>query len=230
MENLKQIAASYDRAIELGRKGIYQYTDFPDDIKNDPDFPLFRKMQEEESLSDSCDDSIFRYLAPEAGQRFVDLGCCLNLMSRGYKDWPSTYYGVDISSETIKLLKEFSEKEGIKVGSLDCCSMHKTPYENDFFDIGANIGSLEYFQLDFITQCLAEAHRILKPSARYVLDIPDVGSPEANICAKIEAYYGRPDNFDLSISEFDELVQKYFHIEKKLKAGPMLQYYLLCKE
>lgn len=47
------------------------------------------------------------YLSPKENMKYVDLGCCLNLMFRGYNEWPSTYYGVDISSETIKLLEEF---------------------------------------------------------------------------------------------------------------------------
>lgn len=100
-------------------------------------------MESNETLSDSGRKEIVEYLAPKARMKFIDLGCCLNFMFRGYKDWPSTYYGVDISSKTIKLLHEFAEKNELTVGDLYCESMHETPYDTGFFDIGECIGSLE---------------------------------------------------------------------------------------
>ena len=224
---LELVAESYDRGIELGRKGIDSYSNFPSYITNHPNYPLFQQMQM--SVSDSSRKEIVEYLAPKVGMKFIDLGCCVNLMYSGYKDWPSTYYGVDISSKTIELLREFTEKNHLTIGDLYCGSMHKTPYETDFFDIGECVGSLEYFEKDFVQQAVEEFHRIIKPNGRFVLDIPNVGSPEAEIAKLIEEYLGRPDKFNLSAEEFETILDAYFVIDKKETVGPMIEYFLVCK-
>lgn len=225
---LELVAESYDRGIELGRKGIDSYDNFPSYITNHPNYHLFQEMQM--SVSDSSRKEIVEYLAPKVGMKFIDLGCCVNLMYSGYKDWPSTYYGVDISSKTIELLREFTEKNHITVGDLYCGSMHKTPYETDFFDIGECVGSLEYFEKDFVQQAVEEFYRIIKPNGRFVLDIPNVGSPEAEIAKLIEEYLGRPDKFNLSAEEFETILDAYFVIDKKETVGPMIEYFLVCKK
>ena len=225
---LELVAESYDRGIELGRKGIDSYDNFPSYITSHPYYPLFQQMQM--SVSDSSRKEIVEYLAPKAGMKFVDLGCCVNLMYSGYKDWPSTYYGVDISSNTIELLRGFTEKNHLTVGDLYCGSMHETPYETDFFDIGECIGSLEYFEKDFVQLAIEEFYRILKPNGKFVLDIPNVGSPEAEIAKLIEEYLGRPDRFDLSADQFEALLDAYFVIDRKEIVGPMIEYFLVCKK
>ena len=227
-EQLEQVAKSYDKGIDLGRKGIGSYENFPDYITNHPYYPLFQEMQM--SVSDSGSKAIIDYLAPKAGMKFIDLGCCLNLKFSGYKDWPSTYYGVDISSKTIELLREFTEKDNLTVGDLYCGSMHETPYDTSFFDIGECIGSLEYFERDFVYQAVAEFHRIMKPNGKFVLDIPNVGTPEFEIAKLIEEYLGRPDKFDLSVEEFETVLNERFVIDKKEIAGPMIEYFLVCKK
>ena len=225
---LELVAESYDRGIELGRKGIDSYDNFPSYITSHPYYPLFQQMQM--SVSDSSRKEIVEYFAPKAGMKFVDLGCCVNLMYSGYKDWPSTYYGVDISSKTIELLRGFTEKNHLTVGDLYCGSMHETPYETDFFDIGECIGSLEYFEKDFVHLAIEEFYRILKPDGKFVLDIPNVGSPEAEIAKLIEEYLGRPDRFDLSADQFEALLDAYFVIDRKEIVGPMIEYFLVCKK
>ena len=131
-KQLELIAKSYDKGIDLGRKGIDSYDNFPSYITSHPNYPLFEQMRMNETLSDSARKEIVEYLAPTAGMKFVDLGCCLNLMFAGYKDWASIYYGVDISSKTIELLQEYAEKNHLTVGDLHCCSMHETPYDTNF--------------------------------------------------------------------------------------------------
>ena len=229
-DQLKQIAGSYDRSIDLGRRGIDSYTNFPASITEHPNYPLFQQMKADEALSDSGRKEIAAYLAPKAGTKFVDLGCCLNLWFRGYKDWPSDYYGIDISTKTIELLREFTKKNHLTVGELYCGSMHETPYAPCFFDIGACIGSLEYFERDFVLQAITEFHRILKPDGKFVLDIPNVGTPEFEITRLIEEYLGRPDRFDLSAEEFESMLDPYFITIKKEAVGPMIQYFLICKK
>jgi SAM-dependent methyltransferase len=225
-EKITAVANSYDRAIELGREGIDLYNDLPPFITNNPNYKLFIKMKKENMLSDSGRKEIFDYLSPKENMKFVDLGCCLNLMFRGYKEWKSEYNGVDISSKTIELLKLYSSNNNIFYGSLICCSMHETPYKTDYFDIGTCIGSIEYFERDLVEKIIIEINRIVKPNGFFVLDIPDVGSPEFEITSIIEAYQGRNDDFNMTVSEFNSLITKYFIVDKKEKVGPMLQYFL----
>ena len=226
---LEQVAASYDRAIELGRDHD-AYANLPPSITNHPYYPLFQRMRDSGALSDSARAEIAAYLAPEPGMRFIDLGCCVNLMFAGYADWPSIYYGVDISAKTVSLLQGYAAKHRLPVGDLHCGSMHETPYEADFFDIGACVGSLEYFEADFVRQCVQEFHRIMKPGGRFVLDIPNVGSPECEICGLIEAHLGRPDRFNLSVAAFESLLNGFFDTHHKEVVGPMIQYFLVCRK
>jgi hypothetical protein len=48
MENqLESIAISYDKAIDLGRKGIDLYKALPEYITNDPEYPMWKKELED---------------------------------------------------------------------------------------------------------------------------------------------------------------------------------------
>lgn len=226
-DQIEAIAKSYDLGIDLGGKGIDLYENLPEEITNHPNYMLFEKMQKDGNLSDSGRKEILNYLLPEKDMKFIDLGCCLNLMFRGYGSWPSTYYGVDISSKTIDLLRSFTEKNDIKIGDLYCGNISDTPYAENFFDIGACIGSLEYFEKDFVEKALAEAHKIIKPYGRFVIDIPNMGTPEFQITARIEEYLGRPDRFNMSVEEFEIMLVDYFIIHKKEDVGPMIQYFLV---
>lgn len=223
-KHLHTIAGSYDKAIELGRQGIDLYQDLPAFITQDPDYPGWK---EQAAGGDSSRKEIRDYLAPEKGMQFVDLGCCLNLMFYGYDKWPSVYNGVDISSKTIELLNDYTAKRHITTGSLVCASIQETPYADDRFAIGACIGVLEYFETAFVKEALREIHRIMKPDGRFVLDIPDSGDPIGRLMGRIEAYLGRPDRFDMTPSQFEELLRDYFIIEKA-EEGPMRLYYLKC--
>ncbi|MCL2400149.1 MAG: class I SAM-dependent methyltransferase [Defluviitaleaceae bacterium] len=226
--HLNVVASSYDKAIELGKKGIDLYKDLPDHLKDEPDYHLFEKAGAEGLDSSSGDKRIKEYLSPVQNMYFIDLGCCLNLMFNGYAEWPSIYHGVDISSETIKLLKEYSAKNNLNVGELFCGSIHKTPFDANYFDFGACIGVLEYFEKDFVSEALAEAYRILKPGGKFVLDIPNNNGKMRRFMNLVELSMGRPCRFDMLPREFEEILLKFFEIEKseEVDAVAMILYFL----
>ncbi len=59
---------------------------------------MYEQSQVNGTYADSARQEIVEYLSPPTrDMKFIDLGCCLNLMFRGYDSWPSEYYGVDIS-------------------------------------------------------------------------------------------------------------------------------------
>lgn len=47
----------------------------------------------------------------------------------------------------------------------------------------------------------------------------------------IEASMGRPDKFDISVQEFEDILLDFFEIEKKeiIDAVSMVQYFVKCK-
>ena len=225
--HLEAIAKAYDRGIDCGRQGIDLYKNLPEHIINAPGF----KQWEAASAADGGDSGrkeIYDFLSPGADMKFIDLGCCLNLMINGYDQWPSLYHGVDISEKTIQLLNEFAANNNLTVGALYRGSVDKTPFGDNFFDIGACIGVLEYFERDFVENALAEARRIIKPNGRFVLDIPDIGDPVYRVMALVEAHLGRPDKFNMTSRAFEEILKNYFEIVNKID-GAMILYFLSRK-
>ena len=74
MENqLELVAKSYDKGIDLGRRGIDSYKEFPEYITNDSDYFLFQKMRVDGTLSDSGRQEIIDYLSPMIDMNFIDL-------------------------------------------------------------------------------------------------------------------------------------------------------------
>ncbi len=231
-DQLELVAKSYDRAIISGRKGIDSSKKYPQHITNDPDYPIFLKATAEGLGSDSGRKEVKDYLSPATNMKYVDLGCCLNLMFRGYNEWPSIYYGVDISSETIKLLEEFVAKNNLSIGSLFCGSIHKTPFDDNSFDIGACIGVFEYFEKNYVEKALLEVHRIMKYDGRFVLDIPDNENSMRRFMGLIEEHRGCPTRFDMSPQEFYVILKNYFEVDKfeKIDSAAMIQYFVKCKK
>ncbi len=234
MENqLEIIAKSYDRGIiEYDKKDSPSYDNLPDYIINNPDYPKY-KAAVESGKGGSEYIEIKEYLVPDKNKKFIDLGCCLNLMFKGYDKWPSLYHGVDISPKTIQLLNAHIESEKLHIGKLFCGSIHETPFEDSSFDIGACIGVLEYFEKDFVQKVLVEAHRIMKPLGKFVLDVPYIEGSIGRIMMQIEKYIGRPDKFDMLPYEFENMLQHYFDIEKKDEINEnvgMIHYFLKCKK
>jgi len=231
-EKLNAIAKSYDVTIIQNRRGFDQYADLPEHLTSDSYYPSFLKARKEGFESHSGRSEIKAFLSPDASMKFVDLGCCLNLICNGYDEWNSLYHGVDISNEIITLLRTIAIQENIVVGSLYNGSIHETPYPDNYFDIGACIGVLEYFEKSFVEMVLVEINRIMKPYGRFVLDIPNNSTPMRRFFSMLEAHLGRPIDFDLTPIEFEILLRKHFKILRKdlLDGDAMIQYFLMVEK
>lgn len=231
-KQLDLVAKSYNKTIELGKKVINLYENLPEYITNDPDYLIYKKELENDNIG-SENIKIKEFLEPTSNMNFIDLGCCLNFMFKGYDKWPSKYHGVDISSKNIELLNEFILKKGLLIDKLYCGSIHETPFADNYFDIGACIGVLEYFEKDYVEKSLKEMHRILKPNGKLVLDISNIESKSGKIMMKIEEYMRRPDKFNMNYQEFEKILKKYFEIVKTNSSDSNsmgFSYYLRCKK
>jgi len=237
---LEQIAKSYDRhIIEYGENDALSYDKLPDYITNSPDY-LHNKKEQESDWEDVRRKKLFAYLSPAKHMNFIHLGCNLSLMLRGYDTWPSTYFGLDISKETVQLLYKYVAENSLSIGSLYCGSIHETPFAESYFHIGDCIGVLEYFEKDFVLKAIQEFHRIMKPKGKLVLDIPNITSPSGRAAMMIEEYMGHPDQFNMLPHEFEDMIKDYFEIvdsdmicaehRGESYMGSMCYYFLKCKK
>lgn len=220
------VQASYDDAILLGPQAIDAYSHPPDHIANDPDYQIYRNALKESIIQGNDRKIVYDFLKPSSGRRFVDLGCGLNLILRGYDKWSSEYHGIDVSPRSIELVKRYAAEKALGVGALHCGSIHATPFQSDSFDIGECIGVLEYYEEPFVETVVAEMHRILKPNGKLVLDIPNLGHPACRIMMEIEECMGRPDRFNLSRNTFENLLSAHFGIKNIVEDNAVLCYFL----
>lgn len=223
---LELIAQSYDKDIEYGKDGVNPYELLPESITNHKHYGDFVKSYDEVGSSDSKRKEIKDYLQARQGMKFIDLGCCLNLMFNDYDKWPSQYFGIDISKKTIDLLENVVQTRKLDIGGLFCASVDQTPFDDEYFDIAACIGIVEYFDEEFLKDTIIESHRILRQKGKLVIDVPNIKSPLYEINQLIEAHIGRPSNFRVSLEAFNEILKDYFKIIKTEQVVGMVQYFL----
>ncbi|MCL2665086.1 MAG: class I SAM-dependent methyltransferase [Defluviitaleaceae bacterium] len=238
--HFQTVAKSYDRHFtEYGNEDALCYDKLPDHIMGSPDYPHW-KAEHDGKADGAKRIDIKDWLAPQKDMNFVHLGCSLGLKFKGYDAWPSNYFGVDISRETILFLYDYVAEKRLPIGGLYCGSVHETPFAENFFHIGDCIGVLEYYERDYVYDALREFNRIIKPGGRLALDIPNIASPSGRAMMEIEKYMGREDKFDMLPHEFEKMLDKYFYIEdsdlmRTKKSGAehtqmMIYYCLICKK
>ena len=221
-EQLEKVRKAYDLTVEQYNQGLDPLQDVPEEIRNST---FYESLVAEGNAYNSSAADIKDYLAPETGMRFLDVGCAANLVNYRLNRWPSTYYGVDISPALIKTMKGFVVNQKISIGGLYVADMTRLPFEDNFFDIAAVIGVLEYCTLVYMGKALVELHRVLKPGSRVVLDMPNRNHPHVNDMVKLEEYLNRP-NFIHSRSEFEVLLEPLFIIDRLDDSRVMLKYFV----
>jgi len=222
-QQLDKIRKAYDLTVEEFKKGTDLLDKLPQEFKNSERFKRFLASGK---TSNSGSLEYKEYLDPKAGMKFLDVGCSANLVNYKLYEWSSEYYGIDISSKLIEAMKSFVRKNDIQIGGLYVADVSKLPFEDKFFDIVAAIGVLEYFDINYIEKALIELHRVLKPSSKIVLDMPNLKHPDVETMFELEEYLGRPRKNVPQRKEFEEALTKSFLIEKVDDSCVMIKYFL----
>jgi SAM-dependent methyltransferase len=220
-----RIRKAYDFTIEQHQKSIDPLKSVPEDIKQ---LPGYGAITNDPSLGGGATD-IKEYLKHEPGTRFLDAGCCANLANYRLDKWPCTYYGVDISPLVIKAMKTFVLRNGLSIGGLYNSCLVDMPFDDDFFHIAAVIGVLEYYTLEYSERALRELHRVLRPEAKMVFDIPNPDHPYAETMFRLEEYLQRP-HIPKQRREFENLLAPMFTVERIDDSRVMLKYFVRGKK
>ena len=221
-DQLDRIRKAYDLTVEQYRKAINPLNNLPQEIKNSPGY---KSLMADKYLLNSAAPDIREYLDPKPGMRFLDAGCSANIANYRLDRWLSTYYGVDISTALINAMKDFATREQISIGGLHVADLSKLPFDDNFFDIAAVIGVLEYCTLKYIWKALQELNRVLKSESRVVLDIPNQNHPDVKDMVRLEKHLGRR-NFIPSRSKFEELLKPIFSAERIDDSRVMIKYFV----
>lgn len=158
--------------------------------------------------------------------RFLDFGCCANLANYRLDKWPSKYYGVDISPKLISAMKGFVKRRKLSIGELYISEISDLPFKDNFFDIAAVIGVLEYYGGEYVKKALDEIYRVLKDGGKIVIDMPNLKHPDVNKMFKLEKFLGRSRLKVVSEEKFRKLLKGKFEIVKVDTSSVMTVYFL----
>ena len=221
-KQIKIIKSSYNQTFDNYIKGISDLDLLPENFKNSKEFKKLTKIQK----CSSNNPDIKKYLNPKKEMKFLDVGSNVNLISYKLYNWPSIYYGIDISNKLINTVKNFVKKNKINIGNLYISQADKTKFKDHFFDILSCIGILEYFDIIYIEECFKEFNRILKSNSKLVIDFPNQKHPCFKTMVKLENYLNRPRYNLPTNKEFETLIKKYFIINHINSKSLMIKYFL----
>jgi SAM-dependent methyltransferase len=219
---IEVITGSYDLSVELKKNKINPVNFLPQRFWSDPEFNNLLSCRFNSGMGD-----IRRYLKPKINEKYIDLGCYLNLCNYNLHKWPSKYYGVDSSIMVIDELKNFVKKNRIKIGGLYNSRIDALPFKDNYFQLATCLNVFEYYNLEYINIALAEIHRILDDSAKFIVDVPNIEHSSLPLAYKIEKFLGRPNLFKYPRNRFEKLLKNRFMIQKYDDSNLMVRYYLI---
>ena len=219
-QQLERVRRAYDLTVEQYRGGTDWLAQVPEAFRDSSEF---QALMQEPCNSGAPENR--QYLDPQLGMRFLDVGCCANLANHRLDQWPSTYYGVDISPALIEAMQGFAANHQIPTGGLHVAEVAGLPFDTDFFDIADVIGVLEYCTLDYTGRALAELNRVLKPGARMVVDTPNLAHPLVETMFQLEDFLGRP-NVPKPQAAFERLLTPLFAVDHVDDSHVMLKYFV----
>ena len=223
-DQLHRIRESYNSTVRDFKAGINPLSSVPNKFKKSKAFKAFLK-ETDPFANESGNPNIKSFLQPKPDENCLDVGCCANLATQRFDKWPSTYFGIDISTTLIKEMKIFATEAGIKVGGLEVAEMKDIPFSSDFFDLAMVIGVFEYVSMDYAALSLTELCRVLKPGARMVLDFPNLDHPHIETLFQLEEYLNRP-NIPKSREQFEHYLKPLFSIIDINDKYVMLKYFV----
>lgn len=222
----ERVRRAYDFTVEQYKNNIDPFKDIPEAFKESENFK--KLISEAGPLCNSGAPDVKAYLMPEPGMKHIDIGCGANLVNHHLHRWSSTYYGVDISPKLIQAMKEFINRSHLSIGGLWLAEAADLPFADSSFDISSLIGVLEYCDLDYTEKSLKELHRVLRPGAGLVLDIPNLDHELCRTMFELESYLQRP-NIPKERAAFEAILRTIFSIKKVDDSQVMLKYFLSKK-
>jgi len=107
------------------------------------------------------------YLQVESGRKLLDVGCGTGFLLKAAEARGLFTYGIDISTEAVKIVKKVSPKSTIQVGDAENLCFH-----DKFFHYVTCLGSLEHF-LD-MRKAIREMVRVAKDEAKFCIVVPNI--------------------------------------------------------
>jgi ubiquinone/menaquinone biosynthesis C-methylase UbiE len=225
-KQLEKIRKAYDLTVEQHKQKIDTNQGVPEEIKN-TDFYRFLLADGNSQGSGAPDTK--NYLNPAPGVKFLDVGCSANLFNYRLDRWPSTYYGVDISPKLVNAMSNFVNRQHLSIGGLYVAEITDMPFNDDFFDIAAVIGVLEYCTMGYIKKALTELNRVLKSGSRIVLDLPNESHPHVKGMAALEEHLERPIIIH-SHASFEKILTPLYKVERIDNTNVMKKYILTAQK
>lgn len=219
---LERIRRAYDLTVRQYESGLDPLSSVPDDLKKTPEFQTFL-----DETGDACHGGapdVREYLNPGNGMRFLDVGCAAGLKTHRLYEWPSTYFGADISPLLVEAMRKFAANNTIEVGGLHAADAANLPFESDFFDIAAMVGVLEYCTFDYIEASLLELSRVLREAGKMVVDIANLAHPHVDMMFSLEECLIRPQVVH-ERAAFEKLLARHFEIDRVDSSRVMLKYF-----
>jgi len=137
----------------------------------------------------------------------------VNIINHRLHEWPSAYFGVDVSAENIGLLKRHVTARNIAVGGLHVGRIDRLPFSDGYFRIAACVGVLEYYPMEYARAVIREARRVLERRGGFYVDMPNQDHPGFPAMCLVEEHMNRPILLRCPRADFEKLLAGLFTLE-----------------
>jgi 2-polyprenyl-3-methyl-5-hydroxy-6-metoxy-1,4-benzoquinol methylase len=103
---------------------------------------------------------------PWHGKRTLDVGCGMGMWLRAVSDRGATVAGIDLSRVAVEICRK-----ALPAAEVHCAPAEELPFADQQFDFVSCLGALEHFINP--KMALAEMVRVAKPSAKFLLLVPN---------------------------------------------------------
>lgn len=226
IEHMEKLRAAYN-ATAGGACSVHnEYEKAPESFLNSPDC---QKLMDP-ATAVHCDAQEVRdFTSPAEGKKFLDIGCGTSLASKRMHEWPSQYFGIDISPGLIADMRKFSLMNNLLLGGLWVTDASDLPFPDNTFDSAAATGVLDYYPIEYIVAALAESSRVLKSGAPFVIDMPNPDHPLTETMFQLEVYMGRIRADLPGQDEFEQALSQYFTIQNTEPTRIMRTYFATAR-